>query len=88
MYPYMTLADETEIVHSQLISENGQEKILVHFERPTEDGFASARCELPTYRWLYNYGFTESELSFFEKLMQNNAHLIYRYAQDGGVNIA
>lgn len=48
MYPYMTLDDETEIVHSQLIEdENGKQKVIVNFERPTETGFDSARCELP-----------------------------------------
>ena len=26
MYPYMTLADETEIVHSQIIEKDGQKK--------------------------------------------------------------
>ena len=33
MYPYMTLADETEIVHSQIIEENGKKKVIVHFIR-------------------------------------------------------
>ena len=28
MYPYMTLADETEIVHSQIIEENGVKKVI------------------------------------------------------------
>ena len=28
-------------------------KVVVNFERPTEDGFDSARCELPSYTWLY-----------------------------------
>lgn len=37
MYPYMTLFDETEIVHSQIIEENNVQKVIVHFERPTED---------------------------------------------------
>lgn len=36
MYPYMTLADETEIVHSQIIEENGVKKVIVNFERPVE----------------------------------------------------
>ena len=31
MYPYMTLADETEIVHSQIIEENGVKKVIVKF---------------------------------------------------------
>lgn len=50
MYPYMTLADETEIVHSHLIDGG---KVIVHFERPTESGFDSARFELPTYELIF-----------------------------------
>ena len=47
MYPYMTLADETEIVHSHLKQENDVCEVLVHFERPKLYGFDSARCKLP-----------------------------------------
>ena len=47
MYPYMTLADETDIVHSQIIEKDGMKKVIVNFERSTESGFDSARCELP-----------------------------------------
>lgn len=36
MYLYQTLPDETEIVHSHLIIEDGVQKVIVHFERPTE----------------------------------------------------
>lgn len=36
MYPYMTLSDETEIVHSQLIEDKGIKKVIVNFERPTD----------------------------------------------------
>ena len=52
MYPYMMLFDETEIVHSQIIEEDNIQKVIVHFERPTEDGFDYARCELPEYKWI------------------------------------
>ena len=48
----LTLSDETEIVHSQIIEEDGIQKIEVHFERPTENGFDSARCILPEYKWI------------------------------------
>lgn len=88
MYPYMTLADETEIVHSQLIEDNGIQKVLVHFERPTEKGFDSARCELPSYNWLLKDGYTNDEIDMFEKLLRSNAHLLYKYAANGGVHIA
>lgn len=88
MYPYMTLADETEIVHSQIIEEDGMQKVLVHFERPTENGFDSARCELPSYNWVLKDGYTNDEIDMFEKLLRSNAHLLYKYAASGGVNIA
>jgi len=88
MYPYMTLPDETEIVHSQIIEEEGRQKVLVHFERPTEDGFDSARCELPDYRWLSKEGYTPEEIGLFEQLLRSNAHLLYKYAANGGIQIA
>lgn len=88
MYPYMTLSDETEIVHSQIVEKDGIDTILVHFERPTDDGFDSARCELPSYHWLFNEGFSEKEIHFFTRLLESNAHLLYRYAKNGGIQIA
>lgn len=88
MYPYIKLADETEIVHSHLIDDDGIQKVVVHFERPTENGFDCARCELPTYKWLFKDGYTEEEVAVFEQLLRSNAHLIYKYAASGGVNIA
>ena len=87
-YPYMTLSDGTEIVHSQIIEQNGLDTILVHFERPTDDGFDSARCELPSYHWLYKEGFSEEEITFFTCLLESNAHLLYFYARNGGIQIA
>ena len=88
MYSYMKLADETEIVHSHLIEEDGIQKVLVNFERPTENGFDSARCELPSYRWLVKEGYSKKELQQFEELLRSNAHLFYKYAASGGIKIA
>lgn len=88
MYPYMTLADETEIVHSQIIDKDGMQKVIVNFERPTEDGFDSARCELPDYKWTEKTGYSDEEIATFEKLLQSNAHLLYKYAANGGIQIA
>ncbi len=88
MYHYMTLADETEIVHSHIIEENGVKKVIVNFERPTENGFDSARCELPDYKWTEKEGFSESEIEMFEELLHSNAHLFYKYAESGGIHIA
>lgn len=88
MYPYMTLSDETEIVHSQVIEEEGKQKVIVHFERPTEDGFDSARCELPEYKWILREGYSDEEIAMFEQLLRSNAHLLYKYAINGGIQIA
>ncbi|WP_330580237.1 hypothetical protein [[Clostridium] hylemonae] len=84
----MTLADETEIVHSQIIDEDGKQKVIVHFERPTEEGFDSARCELPDYKWISKEGYSDQEVAMFEQLLHSNAHLLYKYAANGGIQIA
>lgn len=88
MYPYMTLSDETEIVHSQLIEDKGIKKVIVNFERPTDNGFDSARCELPEYKWTEKEGYSDEEIAFFEKLLHSNAHLLCKYAANGGIKIA
>ncbi len=87
MYPYMTFADETEIVHSHIIEDNGVQRVEVHFERPTEEGFDMARCVLPTYTWIRREGFTDQEISKFERFLRSNAHLLYKYAAAGGIKI-
>ncbi len=82
MYPYMELADGTQIVHSYI------QKVQVHFERPTDKGFDMARCELPEYKWILKEGYSDGEIRFFEELLHSNAHLIYKYAANGGICIA
>ncbi len=88
MYPYMKLGNETEIIHSHLMEANGEKYIEVHFERPTEDGFDTARCVLPSYKWIIRDGFTDEEILNFEVFLKNNAHLLFKYAERGGINIA
>lgn len=89
MYPYLTFDDGTEVVFSNLIHEDGLDKVLVHFERPTDNGFDSIRCELPSYTWTPWEGrFSENERAFFDKFVHANAHLFYRYAASGGVRVA
>ena len=86
MYPYMTLSDETEIVHSQLIEDKGIKKVIVNFERPTDNGFDSARCELPEYKWTEKEGYSDEEIAFFEKLLHSNAHLLYKWRNKNCLN--
>mgnify|MGYP005770008493 CR=1 FL=1 len=88
MYPYMTLSDGTEINHSQLLKKKEQEIVEVHFERPTEDGFDSARCILPQYEWKFNEGYSKEEIQEFEEFLHRNAHLIFKFAGSGGISCA
>ena len=68
--------------------EDGKKKVNVNFERPTETGVDTARCELPDYKWTVKEGYSAEEIELFEKLLQSNAHLLYKYAESGGIQIA
>lgn len=81
LYLYMTLTDETEVVHSQLIEQAGTKKVIVHFERPTENGFDSARCELPAFRWVLKNGYSDTEISAFEELLKSDYQQIWDSAR-------
>lgn len=81
MYPYMTLADETEIVHSETLPDGS---VKVYIEKPVYMGFHNATCYLPAYEWKDIEGFTEKEISDFQKLLERNAHLIMEFASEGG----
>ena len=87
MYPYMTLNDGTEITHSQLLDlqHDGTITVEVHFERPTDTGFDSARCSLPSYTWLYHEGFSAEEIERFEQFLKRNVHLFFKFAGQGGI---
>lgn len=90
MYPYVKYSDGTEVVFSNIYKgENDEDCIDVHFERPTENGFDSVRIKLPSYEitiWEGNY--TEEEIEFFKKIVENNADLFYKYSKEGGLKLA
>ena len=55
MYPFMTLEDGTEIVHSEM-KDNGEVKVYI--ETPDEeDGFHHMTCYLPSYRIEDEFGY-------------------------------
>ena len=83
MYPFMTLNDDTEITHSEMMKDGC---VKVYIETPDEtDGFHNAVCWLPEYRWEKIYGYSEAEMAFFRQLIRNNAHLILEFSREGGV---
>jgi len=84
LYPFMTLDDETEIVHSGSIMKDGKEQVKVCIEKPIEGGFQSATCWLPDYSWQNIQGFSQAEIMQYEKLIKSVAHVIFELARDGG----
>ena len=83
MYPVMTLNDDTEITHSEMKPDG---RVKVYIETPDEeDGFHNATCYLPDYTWEKISGYSDEEMDFFRRLVQNNAHLIMEFSQEGGI---
>ena len=83
MYPYLTLNDDTEVTHSEMRMDG---TVKVYVETPDErDGFHSAVCWLPEHRWEDVRGYTPQEMSYYRRLIRNNAHLIFEFSRDGGV---
>lgn len=82
MYPFLTLDDQTEIVHSDM-RENGEVKVYI--EKPdAKDCFHHASCYLPSYRWEDIFGFTNEDIQRYSEVIQSTAHLILEFSQSGG----
>ena len=68
MYPFLSLDDHTEIVHSEMLTDG---RVKVYIEKPDEkDGFHSAICYLPSYDWQDISGFTPEEIARYQKIIQ------------------
>lgn len=82
MYPFLTLDDGTEIVHSEMRSDN---TVKVYFEKPdVQDCFHDATCILPDYTWESIHGFTQEEMDRYQEVLSSTAHLILQFAKEGG----
>ena len=88
LYPFMTLEDETEIVHSEPLMIDGEEQVKVVIEKPVYGGFNSAVCWLPKYRWEKIEGFNDEEIKGFQILLESVSHVIIELARDGGFDRA
>lgn len=83
MYPFITLADDTEITHSEMMSDG---RVKVYIETPDlKDGFHNATCYLPDHTWENISGYSDAELNNFKQLIRDNAHLIIEFSQEGGI---
>lgn len=56
VYPYATLSDTTEVVHSEMKSDG---RVKVYIEKAVYDGFYNATCYLPDYIWENIVGFSK-----------------------------
>ena len=84
LYPFLTLNDNTEIVHSGILQKDGQDQVEVRIEKPVYGGFHSATCWLPDYKWENIDGFSEEELIYFQDYLASVAHIIMQLAREGG----
>ena len=86
MYPYLTLDEDTEIVHSEM-DEDGFVKVYIE-KADEDDGFHSAYCILPTYEWREINGFSDSQIKIYQSIIEKNAHMILELSQLGGFDNA
>ena len=86
MYPFLTLDDNTEIVHSEMLADG---RVKVYVEKPdAKDGFHSAICYLPGYDWQDVFGFAQEDIARYQEIIESTAHLILQFSQEGGFDSA
>ena len=89
MHAFMQLNDGTEIVHSDVLyDDNGKEFVKVYMEQPIFQGLKSAYCYLPEYKWINIEGFNDVEIEHLKDIIKSTAHLIIRFARQGGLGNA
>ena len=82
MYPFITLDDQAEIVHSERKSDGS---VKVYVEKPDEkDCFHHMTCYLPGYRITESYGFSDKEIRRYMEVIRSMAHLIMEFSAEGG----
>ena len=82
LYPFMTLNDNTEIVHSEMKPDG---RVKVYIETPdAKYCFRHATCWLPEYKWEDVYQYSDEDLKKFEEIIRSTAHLIIEFSQEGG----
>ena len=73
MYPFLTLDDDTEIVHSEMKPDG---TVKVYMERPDiKLVFCHATCYIPGYRWEDIVGFTQKDIDRFQEVIESTADI-------------
>ena len=82
MYPFLTLNDGTEIVHSDM---DPQGRVKVYIEKPdAKDCFHHVTCWLPDDTWEDNFGFSRVDIDRYKEIIDSTANLILEFGADGG----
>ena len=82
MYPFLTLDDETEITHSDVLPDG---TVKVYVEKPDEkDCFHFFTCYLPDYTVKDVFGFCPEEVEQYMQVILSTAHLILEFSRQGG----
>lgn len=84
IYPFLSLDDGTEIVHSE-INSNGSVKVYI--EKPDEaDCFHHTTFYLPEYQIEGIYGFSKNEMDVYLSIIKSMEHWIMKFSKAGKVN--
>ncbi len=84
MYPFLTLDDDTEIVHSEMKSDG---TVKVYFEKPDEkDSVHNAYYILPERKWEEINGFSDDEIKRYTDIISSMANLIMQLSKEGGID--
>lgn len=81
MYPFITLDDGAEIVHSEM--QDGRVKVYVE-KADEKDCFHHMTCYLPSYEISETIGFSEAEKERYMDVIRSAANLIIEFSKDGG----
>ena len=82
-YPYCTVNEKTEIVHTPL---NSAGQTLVHIEEPSDIYcFKTMDCLIPTYVVSNVIGFTSDEVAYWVEFCRHNAGILLNCAKQGGI---
>ncbi len=90
MHEFVTYADGTLVVSSDIRKkEDGEEYIIICFERPAENGFDTVIFELPSYEIVKKEGnYTDNEIAIFKTVVERGAGYFFDIAKKGGVQSA
>lgn len=83
MHEFVTYSDCTIVVSSDIRKkENGEEYIIVCFERPTKNGFDNIIYELHSYKIIKKDGnYSEKEIEMFKSVVERGASYFFEIAK-------